>query len=579
MAVKKKKRTWVVAIVVIAAILAAGYAGVRALNGAFDDIPALDSYKQAAAEKGTIATTLTATSNLAEDEAPVEIPYGVKVAKVYVEAGDYVAKGERVASIDKASLAEELKAAREKLEGVDAQIGRDGRSPGLDEVRSNIAESLAALEALDGLDDKEIFAGVSGIVKTVNIVEGEALSRAAVVGLPSGAASIPDLSGLGGMYPSIDMPDMAGLLSSGQLAGAQIDWTQVFGTMSETDRNALIGQIVGSIPPQTTIAAVPSLIGLTPAQAGAVLGILGLRLGAVAEGQVAQDGSEAPDTTKEGIIIAQSMAPGEIVNMGTAVGVTVYKKPAPPDPGDEEPDPEGDPEPLEAPGARPQGNPAGQESPEALLQGYSLLSPEEARAPRAERTMMGFDIPDILGGATGDSSSGSTVDAGPLGAAVLIVPVDTFAVNVMIDELDILSVMEGQEAAVEFDALPGQSFTGVVTRVGDSSSSGYGSVQYPVKLTLDREPEMRIGMNVTVIIRTSEKQGVLKLPAAAVQEDEQGAFVYTGVDGSGALSDPVYITTGLSDGREVEVVAGLEKDAAVYYEEIAIAPRSGRMMF
>ena len=566
MAVKNKKKTLVVAIVVIAAILAAGYIGLQVLRGVFDAVPVTDTYKQAAVERGTIATTLTASSNLADNEIPVEIPYGVIVADVYVEAGDYVAKGERVASIDKASLAEELKAARKKLEDVDGQIDRDGTSPGIEEVRGNIAENLHALEALEMLDKKEIYAGVSGIVKTVNIVKGEALSRTAGAGLPSGAASIPDLSGL---YSS-QIPDLSDLLSAGQLTGAQIDWAQVFGTLTEEQLNALIGQIIGSIPPQTAVAAVPNLIGLTPVQAGVVLGMLRLQLGVVSEGQVMQDGQTAPETTTEGIIIAQSSPPGAIVNAGTSIAVTVYKKPdAPPE----------EPEPPDETGVEPQSLPDGPETPEAVLERFSLLSPEEARAPKAERTIMGYDIPSILNGAAGDTVTAQTVDAGPVGAAALIIPVDTFAVNVMIDELDILSVQEGQEATIEFDALPGQSFAGLVTKVGDSSSSGFSSVQYPVTLTLKREPEMRIGMNVTVIIRTSEKQRVLKLPASAVQEDDQGVFVYTGKDADGALSDPVYVTTGISDGSEVEITTGLKEGTTVYYEEVVIAPRNHRMMF
>jgi multidrug efflux pump subunit AcrA (membrane-fusion protein) len=316
-----------------------------------------------------------------------------------------------------------------------------------------------------------------------------------------------------------------------------------------------------------------------------LLEALRLQRGAVSEGQIAQNGTAAPDMTMAGTIIAQSLAPGAIVNVGTAIPVTVYKKPVPPpdpvDPDNPVTPVEPPAEPIDPATALEEG--LSKDSPDAVLQRYGLLSPAEARAPSAMRTMMGYDIPQdmldsVAGAGMGTDASGEVISTDPTGAALSIIPVDTYAVKVMINELDILSVQKGQDAIIEFDALAGKSFASFVTEVGNRSA-GSGTVQYPVTLTLPREREMRVGMNVTVIIRTSEKQGTLTLPAVSVQEDAQGTFVYTEIDDTGALSGPVPVATGISDGLLVEITEGLEEGARVYYEEISEEPRGGMMMF
>jgi multidrug efflux pump subunit AcrA (membrane-fusion protein) len=151
------------------------------------------------------------------------------------------------------------------------------------------------------------------------------------------------------------------------------------------------------------------------------------------------------------------------------------------------------------------------------------------------------------------------------GAAFTIVLPDKLEMTVTIDELDISAVKEGQEADVTFDALEGQSFSGVVTEVADSADTSSGVASYSATLTLDKGEGMLSGMSATATIVKEKKENVITLPLDAVQQYGEDLFVYTQVAEDGTLGGAVKIETGLSDGAVTEVTSGLDEGAVVYY--------------
>ena len=70
-----------------------------------------------------------------------------------------------------------------------------------------------------------------------------------------------------------------------------------------------------------------------------------------------------------------------------------------------------------------------------------------------------------------------------------------------LDEIDVVQVAVGQEAAITFDALPDRVITGVVTRISPMAESGSGGVSYTVVLELvEIDPVLRWGMTAFVDI-------------------------------------------------------------------------------
>jgi HlyD family secretion protein len=178
--------------------------------------------------------------------------------------------------------------------------------------------------------------------------------------------------------------------------------------------------------------------------------------------------------------------------------------------------------------------------------------------------------------------------------------------EVKVDETDIVNIQMGQPADVTVDALPGRTFKGHVTEVGDqallrttgiaTSQSTTGTEEakdFKVVVTLDQTPdnhldELRPGLSTTAKITVAQKPNVLVIPIQAlVQRDpaiekqlaaNQGkpstTQVSTGPDAKPELAQGVYIlttvdgklranfapvTTGVTGATDIEVLSGLKQ--------------------
>ncbi|MFZ0736693.1 MAG: efflux RND transporter periplasmic adaptor subunit [Candidatus Acidiferrales bacterium] len=176
--------------------------------------------------------------------------------------------------------------------------------------------------------------------------------------------------------------------------------------------------------------------------------------------------------------------------------------------------------------------------------------------------------------------------------------------EVKVDETDIINLRNGEDADVKIDALPGKTFTGKVTAVGDQAilrSSGLATTQttantqeardFKVVVTFDHPPDdLRPGLSVTATIKTAFKKSVLTIPIQALavrshhaleeaaqksnrgnvtlaasrnnatssatdkeKEDVQGVFVLRG-----KKAEFVPVQTGISGVTDIEVTGGLK---------------------
>lgn len=102
--------------------------------------------------------------------------------------------------------------------------------------------------------------------------------------------------------------------------------------------------------------------------------------------------------------------------------------------------------------------------------------------------------------------------------------------EVMADETDIVNVRPGQVADVSIDAIPGKTFKGHVTEMGDQAilrSSGLATTQttasnqeakdFKVVVTLDNPPDnIRPGLSSTAKIQTAQQKAALAIPLQAL---------------------------------------------------------------
>ena len=142
-----------------------------------------------------------------------------------------------------------------------------------------------------------------------------------------------------------------------------------------------------------------------------------------------------------------------------------------------------------------------------------------------------------------------------------------------VDELQILSIKEGQDVRITADAVQDKTFNGVVTNV-----SSAGTTTYPVTIRIDDFGELLPGMNATAEIEVASASDALSIPSAAVI---RGNYVLITADSpSAANADPsmtapegyvyVKVQTGVSDNDNIQITSGLTEQDTVAYESSAL---------
>ena len=147
-----------------------------------------------------------------------------------------------------------------------------------------------------------------------------------------------------------------------------------------------------------------------------------------------------------------------------------------------------------------------------------------------------------------------------------------------VDELDILSIQEGQQATIVADALEDETFTGVVTNVSSNGTTSGGTTTYPVTIRIDDYGELMPGMNASVSIMVESAEDALSIPNGAVV---RGGYVLVTEDSPSAanaaeMTAPdgyvyVQVETGVSDDNYIEIRSGLTEEDTIAYDADAAA--------
>lgn len=132
-----------------------------------------------------------------------------------------------------------------------------------------------------------------------------------------------------------------------------------------------------------------------------------------------------------------------------------------------------------------------------------------------------------------------------------------------ITELEIAKIneVESNDAEVQLDAFPGQKFTGKVISVEPQVIVKDGDKYYRVNIAFStNETRIRSGMSTDLVILTSFKPGVLKVPLLAVYERDNQKYVMVLENDE---QKEIKVVTGVSDGDDVEIISGLNEGQQV----------------
>ena len=211
------------------------------------------------------------------------------------------------------------------------------------------------------------------------------------------------------------------------------------------------------------------------------------------------------------------------------------------------------------------------------------LRSAELRMSSAERNISHYTIDAPISGTIVDKKvkAGDKLSANDTAMQNLctIYDMSYLEMKLNVDELKIRSLEVGQEVNITADAVPGETYKGVISSILVAGTTANGSTSYPVTVRIDDMGELLPGMNATAKITTASVKNVLALPNAALV---RGSYVLVTKDSPSAanaetsMTAPdgyvyVKVTTGISDDDYIEVKSGLQEGDTIAYDNSSVS--------
>lgn len=607
---KKMIRRGIAGGVCVVVLAAAGFA---VYSKGADKSESQETVQSAEAEKGSISTTVVGTGTLENGIATdVVVPTGVKVKEVLVTSGDTVTEGQVLATLDEASIASELLEVKENIETVEENI--DDLSDEADEEGtteyleakvlngqlSDLTEAKTALESL--LESQAITATCAGTISSVNVQADTEVMKSSESSTSSSAAGNSNTNTVASEDTTAATVSTAGASSviktTSASTGKNTSGSMAAGLtylMADTSTGAAVntgekdsveylsedGTEAESIITisECSVEVEAPVTGGTPqteiAETDQYTGTISWNL---SKDKFQFGTSYTADirlTAKEGYEFSDSILPvvkgadvtSQVVESDAGESILQIKA-------------------KFSKTASGEGT-SGSVAAGAASGGVSAITGSTgSQSGTSDSSASGSASGTAGSGNAGSASSGSvnsglvsaassgSASSGTTGtsdyslyetAAFSIASATEASVSINVDELDILSVKEGQTATVTLDALDGQEFEGTITEVSNEASSGNSSAKYPVTITFEKTEDMLLGMSASATIHVNEAEDAVLIPVDALQEKGDSTFVYTKKDSDGNLNGEVEVETGISNGSQVEITSGLEEGDTVYY--------------
>ncbi|WP_218110141.1 efflux RND transporter periplasmic adaptor subunit [Oligoflexus tunisiensis] len=144
-------------------------------------------------------------------------------------------------------------------------------------------------------------------------------------------------------------------------------------------------------------------------------------------------------------------------------------------------------------------------------------------------------------------------------------------IKAQVDETDLAQIKKGQTATVVLDAYPREEIPGKVEKLAYDAKTVNNVTTYTVDVLPNKTPEfMRSGMTANVTFLVSEKKDVLTIPSEAIKfMDGKPAVLRPNPDQSlPPIEQPIKI--GVTDGKQTELVEGLEEGATILIENLTL---------
>lgn len=148
--------------------------------------------------------------------------------------------------------------------------------------------------------------------------------------------------------------------------------------------------------------------------------------------------------------------------------------------------------------------------------------------------------------------------ASPGQPAMLLIDDSAYHIDLLVDEVDIARLSDGQLAFVRLDASPDTSISGHVSRIAPDGVTVRGVVSYEVRVDIDdANVPIKDGLTATVDIVVSELSNILLVPNWAIRFDRQTAQAFVNVHRKDGTIEEVKVVLGKRGETMSEALEGL----------------------
>jgi len=156
----------------------------------------------------------------------------------------------------------------------------------------------------------------------------------------------------------------------------------------------------------------------------------------------------------------------------------------------------------------------------------------------------------------------------PATATFTIVNPESVYFKSEIDQEDVTKIKVGQKAVVKIDSFSDSNFDSEITYISFTPVSGQSSTVYEIRFKLpvdNKDLNYRLGMDGDALITLASEDNALTVPLDAINDDNGKSYVWL-KDGDKLIKK--YVTTGIENDTEVQILEGLNSNDSVIIKKI-----------
>lgn len=139
---------------------------------------------------------------------------------------------------------------------------------------------------------------------------------------------------------------------------------------------------------------------------------------------------------------------------------------------------------------------------------------------------------------------------------------DDIVVRCNVNKYDIVSLEEGQKATVN---IKNKTYTGTVDRISHMSKDDGQNTGIGVEIRLDEpDSDIILGIDAKSKVCTADLTDVIRIPVEALNEDEDGTYVFTLHDGK---VHRTFVETGVRNDEMTQIISGVKAGDKVVWNE------------